>query len=119
LLPFSAELLSFTFQSINAKIEVERTIILPVVLYGCETRSLTLKDGSRLIVYQNRMLRRTFGPKRDKVKVSGEYYIMKSFMIASQGLCSMEYVSKSLNIPAMHTVVDVVSLIFTSAINGG
>jgi len=51
---------------------------------------LTLEE-SRLRVYQNRMLKGLFGPKRDKVKVSGENYIMRSLMIASQeGLCSME-----------------------------
>jgi hypothetical protein len=64
---------------------------LPVVLYGCETWSLTLKEESRLRVYENRVRRRIFGLKKDEVKVSGENYIMKSLMIASQeGLCSME-----------------------------
>ena len=42
-------------------------IILPVVAYGCETWSLTLREERRLRVFQNRMLRRIFGPKRDKV----------------------------------------------------
>jgi hypothetical protein len=47
---------------------VERkTIILPVVLYGCETLSLTLREEHRLRVYENRVLRRIFGPKRDEV----------------------------------------------------
>jgi hypothetical protein len=44
-----------------------RTIILPILLYGCETWSLTLKDERRLRVFENRVLRRIFGPKRDKV----------------------------------------------------
>jgi hypothetical protein len=44
-----------------------RTIILPVVLYGCETWSLTLRDECRLRVSENRVLRRIFGPKTDKV----------------------------------------------------
>jgi len=44
-----------------------RTIILPVVLYGCETRSLTLREERRLRVFENRVLRRVFGPKRDEV----------------------------------------------------
>ena len=39
---------------------------LPVVLYGCETWSLTLREESRLRVFENRILRRTFGPKRDE-----------------------------------------------------
>ena len=51
----------------NLKIEVYRTIILPVVLYGCETWSLTLREEHRLRVFENRVLRRIFGPKRDGV----------------------------------------------------
>jgi len=43
------------------------TIILPVVLYGCETWSLTLREERRLRVFENMVLRRIFGPKRDKV----------------------------------------------------
>jgi hypothetical protein len=42
-----------------------RTIIFPVVLYGCETWSLTLREEHRLRVYENRVLRRKFGPKRE------------------------------------------------------
>jgi hypothetical protein len=48
-----------------------RTIILPVVLYGCETWSLTLREERRLRVFENRVLRRVFGPKRDEV--TGEW----------------------------------------------
>jgi hypothetical protein len=44
-----------------------KTIILPVVLYGCENLSLTLKEEHRLRVFENRVLRRIFGPKRDEV----------------------------------------------------
>ena len=51
----------------NLKIMMYRTIILPVVLYGCETWSLTLKEELRLRVFENRVLRRVFGPKRDEV----------------------------------------------------
>jgi hypothetical protein len=47
------------------------TIILPVVLYECETWSLTLKEGHRLRVFENRVLRRIFGPKRDEA--TGEW----------------------------------------------
>jgi hypothetical protein len=47
------------------------TIILPVVLYGCETWSLTLKEEYRLRVFDYRVLRRIFGPKRDEV--TGEW----------------------------------------------
>jgi hypothetical protein len=51
----------------NLKIRVYKTIILPVVLYGCETWSLTLREEQRLRVFENRLLRKIFGPKRDEV----------------------------------------------------
>ena len=53
----------------NLKIKIYRIIILPVVLYGCETWSLTLREERRLRVFENRVLRRVFGPKRDEVTV--------------------------------------------------
>jgi hypothetical protein len=49
------------------KLEIGKTIILPVVLYGCESWSLTLREEHRLRVFENRVLRRTFEPKRDEV----------------------------------------------------
>jgi hypothetical protein len=49
------------------KIKIYKTIILPVVLYGCETLSLTLREEHRLRVFENRVLMRIFGPKRDEV----------------------------------------------------
>jgi hypothetical protein len=55
----------------NLKIKIYRTIILPVVLYGCETWSRTLREEHRLRVFENRVLRRVFGPKRDEV--TGEW----------------------------------------------
>ena len=64
-------------------ISVYRTIILPVVLFGCETWSLTLRDERRLRVFENRVLRRVFGPKRDEVTGNGEYYIMRSLVICT------------------------------------
>ena len=51
----------------NTKIKIHRTIILPVVLYGCETWSLTLRQEYKLRVFENRVLRRIFGPKRDEI----------------------------------------------------
>ena len=51
----------------NLNIKTYRTIILPVVLYGCETWLLTLREECRLRVFENRVLRRIFGPKRDEV----------------------------------------------------
>ena len=52
----------------NIKIKIYGTIILPVVLYGCETWSLTLRKELRLRVFENRVLSRIFGPKRDEVR---------------------------------------------------
>ena len=51
----------------NLKIKICGSIILPVVLYGCETWSLTLREERRLKMFENRVLRRIFGPKRDDV----------------------------------------------------
>jgi len=48
-------------------LKLYRTIILPVVLYGCETWSLTLLEERRLRVFENMVLRRLFGPRRDEV----------------------------------------------------
>jgi len=67
----------------NLKIKIHGTIILPVVLYGCETWSLTLREERRLRVFENRVLRGIFGPKRDEVTGSGENYIMRSLMICT------------------------------------
>jgi hypothetical protein len=55
----------------NLNIKIHRTIIQPVVLYGCETWSLTLWKELRLRVFENRVLRRILGPKRDEV--TGEW----------------------------------------------
>jgi hypothetical protein len=51
----------------NIKIRIYKTITLPMALYGCETWSLTLREEHRLRVFENRVLRRIFGPKRDEV----------------------------------------------------
>jgi hypothetical protein len=63
-------LLSFCLLSRNAKVKIYKTIILPV-LYGCETWALMLREEHRLRVFENRVLRRIFGPKRDEV--AGEW----------------------------------------------
>jgi hypothetical protein len=55
----------------NVKVKIYKAIILPVVLYGCETWSLTLREEHRLRVFENRILRRIFGLKQDEV--TGEY----------------------------------------------
>jgi len=67
----------------NLKIKIYRIIILPFVLYGCETWSLILGEERRLRVFENRVLRRIFGPKKDEVTWSGEKYIMGNFMICT------------------------------------
>ena len=60
---------SLIFKNLN--ITLYRTIILPFISYGCETWSLTLREERRLRVFENRVLRRVFGPKRDEV--TGEW----------------------------------------------
>jgi hypothetical protein len=64
--------LSYSLVNKNLKIKVYKTIVLLVVLYGCETWLLTLREGLR--VFENRVLWRTFGPKRDKL--TGEWRIL-------------------------------------------
>jgi hypothetical protein len=63
--------LSSRLLSRNVKVKIYKTIILPVLLYGCETWSLTLREEHRLSVFENRVQRRIFGPKRDEV--TGEW----------------------------------------------
>jgi hypothetical protein len=60
-------LLSSRLLSRNVKIKMYKTIILHVVLCGCETWTLMLREEHRLRVFENRVLRRIFGPKRDEV----------------------------------------------------
>jgi len=60
-------LLSSSLLSKKLKIKIYRIIILPVVLYGSETWSLTLREERRLRVFENRVLRRVFGSKRDEL----------------------------------------------------
>jgi len=59
--------LSSSLLSSNLKIKVCRTIIFPIILYGCETWLLALREERRLRVIENRVLRRIFGPKRGEV----------------------------------------------------
>jgi hypothetical protein len=63
--------LSSHLLSRNVKVKIYKTIILPVVLYGCETWSLTVREEHRLRGFENKVLRRIFGPKRDEV--TGEW----------------------------------------------
>jgi len=64
-------LLSSRLLSKNLKIKIYRTIMFPVVLYGCETWSVILWEERKLRVFENRVLRRIFGPRRDEV--TGEW----------------------------------------------
>jgi hypothetical protein len=64
-------LLSFRLLAGNLKVKIHKTVILPVAFYECETWSLTLREEHRLRVFENRVLRRIFGPKRDEV--TGEW----------------------------------------------
>jgi hypothetical protein len=67
----------------NLKIKIYKSIILPVVLYGCETWSLTLKEEHRLRMFEKRVLRRISGPERDEVTETGENYTMRSSLICT------------------------------------
>jgi hypothetical protein len=64
-------LLSSRLLSRNLNIRIYETIILPVVLYWCETWSLALREEHRLRVFENKLLRKIFGPKRDEVTGEG------------------------------------------------
>ncbi|KAJ4451108.1 hypothetical protein ANN_02548 [Periplaneta americana] len=65
------KLLSSSLLSKNLKVRIYKTVILPVVLYGCETWTLTLREEQRLRVFENKVLRKIFGAKRDEV--TGEW----------------------------------------------
>ena len=67
-------------KSKNLKIKIYKTIILPVVLYGCEIWSLTLRKECRLRVFENRILWQIFGPKR---MGSGECSTMRNFIVCT------------------------------------
>jgi len=72
--------LSSSLLSKNLNIKLYRTIILPVVLYGCETWSLTIREERKLRVFKNRLLMRIFGPKKDEL-IGEKNYIMRNLMI--------------------------------------
>ncbi|KAJ4436659.1 hypothetical protein ANN_16790 [Periplaneta americana] len=65
------KLLSSSLLSKNLKVRIFKTVILPVVLYGCETWTLTLREEHRLKVFESKVLRKIFGAKRDEV--TGEW----------------------------------------------
>jgi hypothetical protein len=63
---YSVQNLSSRLISKNLKIKIYKTVILPLVLYGCKTWSLTLREEQKLRVFENRVLRRIYGPKREE-----------------------------------------------------
>ena len=65
------KILSSRLLSKKLKVKTYKTIILPVVLYGCETWSLTLREEHRLRVFENKVLRKIFGDKKDEI--TGEW----------------------------------------------
>jgi hypothetical protein len=67
MLPFGPEPFGLSPAVKKIKVIIYKNIILPVVLYGCETWSLTAREEHKLRVLENRVLRRIFGPKRDGV----------------------------------------------------
>jgi hypothetical protein len=71
MLPFGPEPSVFSSAAEKRKIRIYKAIILLVVLYGCEAWSLTLREEHRLRVFENRVLRKIFGPQRDEV--TGEW----------------------------------------------
>jgi hypothetical protein len=71
LLSFGAEYFAFQFAVQKYKFRMYRTVVLPVVFFGCETWSLALREERKLWVFENRVLRRIFGPKRDEL--TGEW----------------------------------------------
>jgi hypothetical protein len=83
-------LLSSRLISKNLKIKIYKTVVLPVLLYGCETWSLTLREKHRLRVFENRVMRRIFGPKRKEDGcTAGNYEV--SFSVMSRTHASLTY----------------------------
>ena len=86
------------------KIKTYRTIILPVVLYGCETWSLTLREDRRLRVFENMVLRGIFGPKRDEItgewrklhneKLNVLYFVSNIVRVIKSGMRWAEHVAR-------------------------
>ena len=73
-------MLSSRLLSNKLKVKTYETIILPVVLYGCETLSLTLREEQRLSVFENKVLRRIFGAKRNEITGEWRNCIMLGYM---------------------------------------
>jgi len=65
----------------NFKIKIHRAIILPVVLYGCETWSVTLREERRLRVFENSVVSKIYGSKREEVTEEWKSYISMTLII--------------------------------------
>ena len=65
----------------NIKIKINRTKILPIILFGFETLSLTLREEQRLMVFKKRALQKILGAKREEVTSDWSDYIMRTFII--------------------------------------
>ena len=76
-------LLSSSLLPKNIKITIYRTTIFLLVLYRCETWLLTLREECKLRMFENTVLRRITGPKRDKVSGVREDYIIRRFTICN------------------------------------
>jgi hypothetical protein len=76
-------LLSSGLLSRNIKVKIYKTIILPVVLYGCETWSLTLREEHRLRVFENRILRRILGLRGMGLRENGVSCTMRNFIVCT------------------------------------
>jgi hypothetical protein len=83
MLPFGPEPFVLSPAVKNVKVRIYKIIILPVILCGCETWSLIVREEHKLRVFENRVVRRIFGPKRDGVTESGENCITRSFIICT------------------------------------
>jgi hypothetical protein len=80
---FRAESLFFQLLSRNIKVKIYRNVILPVDLYGCKTWPVTFREECRLRIFENRVLRRIFGPKREEVTRKWRRQQKKSVMICT------------------------------------
>jgi len=75
--------------------KIYSTVILPVVLYGCETWSITLREERRLRVFENRVLRRISGPNEDEITETREDCVWMSFMFCTSHIICMIWVINS------------------------
>jgi hypothetical protein len=78
----------FSSACLETKKLIYETIILPVVLYGCETLSVTLREEHRLRVFENRVPKRIFGTKREEVTGDWRKLVMRSFITCA--LCQVK-----------------------------